>query len=211
MPTIRRITFDEWWASIASGGTGDQWLPNDIAWRAWQAAADQYADRYAHFSGENCEERLKALDKAKDTSFAKMQQHLRGEVDRYAREVAIRKEVHRDDYLRSATMMAALKMIMKITDDVVPFDIKSQLDDLMRISEIAQDAVVEVWGISPTKHCDNHGSYRPSCADCRAIGRSAARGDEKIQEANQSETLLDGVALGDNETSDLGESDLASS
>lgn len=189
MPTHRRNQFDAWWQERTKGELGERFLVDtrleDMAWEIWRAAADTYADKYSHIPGENCEEKLTALDKAKDTIFAKMQQHLKGEVERYAREVAIRKEVHRDDYLRSATILAALKQIMMIAEDTTNMDMWQRLKQMERVEKIAREAVVSVWGMSPTKHCDRHSGYRPSCPDCRAVGRSVAREDDGPTESDE--------------------------
>jgi hypothetical protein len=182
MPTVRRIQFDEWWLEFTAEPTTEEIFrkaSNEaFAWIIWQAAAKLYGGKFDHFKpGKPCEDRLKALEIVKDTSYTKMRNHYEQQLGTAFQEVRIRKEVHRDDYIRAGILLAALKRIMKLAEATLRIGM-GQSPTFDQIEEIAREAIVETWGMSPTKHCDKHGSYRPSCSDCRAIGKSRAREDD---------------------------------
>ena len=65
-------------------------------------------------------------------------------------------------------MMAALKQILGLVEE----DSSAW--------KIANQAIVETWGLSPTKHCDRHAGYHATCPDCIRVGRSKARGHDLL-------------------------------
>jgi hypothetical protein len=164
LPTKRKQTFDQW---IKQEGL-DEGRPEvvyldpkvflDILWRTWQASAAQY---------EDMDRRESEREAAISRGYTKKIESLHREIARYTLHVAIRKEVHRDDFLRSADQMAALKMIVRMSEPGSP------------IYEIANEAIINTWGIdATTKHCDQHFSYRSTCPDCKKAGLSKARGHD---------------------------------
>lgn len=112
---------------------------------------------------EDCDERLRRLEASKDARISQQTvriQHLEEAVRRQTARAEVRKEVHRDDYLRSGFLIAALKQIIALGN--------------VRSTQIAEQALVEVYGVTqPTGHCPEHSSYRPNCPNCVAIGQPA--------------------------------------
>lgn len=166
MPTVRRKEFDSWWndpawddlRNLISNGKDNR---EELCWRAWQAAANRYGDPDVN---KLVADREALVAKGYSSKVA----HLEKEVAKWCLETSIRKEVHRDDFLRSTIMMSALKRILEL----VPED--------SQIYNIANQAIVETWGIAPTKHCERHAGYKSTCPDCMMVGRSKARGHDLI-------------------------------
>jgi|SRR5215469_3382731 len=169
MTTRRREEFEKWWRNhgevkftIPFCDGRDSYMlddPEDFAWRVWQAAS---------LVKDDCDERIRNREMDVSTGYSKRLLAVEKERDRWCLETSIRKEVHRDDFARSAIMMAALKQIVGLAVEGSP------------IYELANQAIVDTWGLSPTKHCDHHAAYKATCPDCIKVGRSKARGHDLI-------------------------------
>jgi transcriptional regulator with XRE-family HTH domain len=119
---------------------------------------------YPQFPGiEDCDQRLRLLEETKDRTVSEMlarAEAAQRAVVRLEAQVEVRREVHRDDYLRSAMLISALKQIIEMGGQA---------------AKVAEEALLKVYGVTePLGHCGRHMRYRTTCADCRAIRQSQA-------------------------------------
>lgn len=82
---------------------------------------------------------------------------LKDKITELSRSAEVRKEVHRDDILRTGMLIGALRQIR---------DLGGQAAD------IAESALIEAWGIvSVTQHCAEHNQFRRWCSECQRLNR----------------------------------------